>query len=288
MVLTASLSALRAVVWGKTLPASCPDPGWRGRFYALALGGLVQNGLPGHLGVLASAWVLARGGGPPLPAALASLLLAKLLEFGALVTTTACLALLARLRGVGGLMVGPMLWTGFGALALFVVAMAGARTLLPRLARRFHGRWPRLAVALEALTFGLTAIGSPRRLLVGWAFAFLPVLASASAFALALRHVGASSYLLGGGLVVGAVTLTQMVPGLPSSMGLYYFACAATARALGVADEPAAAVAALSHAASGITHVLVGVVSLLVHDGGLRDILRVRDAVRRMATRDAG
>jgi hypothetical protein len=45
------------------------------------------------------------------------------------------------------------------------------------------------------------------------------------------------------------------------------------------------AVAALSHAASNLTHVLVGLVSLLLHHGGLRDVLRVRDAVRRLAAR---
>src|SRR3954454_14755622 len=77
MVLTATLSALRALVWGKTLPAGPgSDPGWRERFHALAFGGLVQNGMPGHLGVLASGWVLSRNGGPAFPAALASLLLA--------------------------------------------------------------------------------------------------------------------------------------------------------------------------------------------------------------------
>src|SRR5436190_676930 len=78
----------------------------------------------GHRGVLASAWVLDRGGGPPFAGSLASLLLAKLLEFGALVATTAALALLAHLRGVGGVIVRPMLWAGVVALVVFVVALA--------------------------------------------------------------------------------------------------------------------------------------------------------------------
>jgi uncharacterized membrane protein YbhN (UPF0104 family) len=70
-----------------------------------------------------------------------------------------------------------------------------------------------------------------------------------------------------------------MTPGLPSSMGLYYFVCATTARALGVSDESAASLAVLSHAASNLTHVLVGIASALGHHQSLREILRVRRAV---------
>jgi hypothetical protein len=289
VLLTATLSALRAVVWGRTLPgpphAPAMDPGWRARFHALALGGLVQNALPGQLGVFASAWVLGRSGGPPLAASLASLLLAKALEFGALVSTAVVMGLIAWRLGVGGVVVRPMLLAGVLAVVVFAVALGGARRLAPRLSRRVAGRFPRLANALDAVASGLAAVGSPGRLVAGWALSFLPVLASAAAYAIALRHVGGHAFLLGGGLLVGAVTLAQMTPGLPTSVGIYYFVCTATARALGVAEEPAAALAALSHAASNLTHVAVGLVSVLAHRGGIREVLRVRDAVRR-ATRD--
>jgi hypothetical protein len=285
MVLAATLSPLRALVWGETLPEG-HHPHWRARFHALAFGALVQNGLPGHLGVLASGWSLRQTDGVPVAAGLASLLVAKLLEFGALVATTCLLAAIAGVRGVGGVVSRPMLLAGLAALLVFVVALAGARRLAPRLAHRLAqaGRFPRLAAALDAVGVGLVAVGSARRLLRGGALAFAPVLASATGFALALRHVGGSSFLLGGGLLVGAVTLTQMVPGLPSSIGLYYFVCTAAARALGVPDEQAAALAALSHAASGATHILVGLVATLAQPGGLRQLLGVRQALRGGAT----
>jgi hypothetical protein len=288
IALTATLSALRAVVWGRTLPL--PDgelglvrtPRWRARFHALALGGLVHNVIPGHLGVLASAWVLSRErGGPPMPAGLASLLLAKLLEFGALFGATVLLALLAHLGGVAALPVRPMLWAGGVALAVFVVALLGARRFAPRLAARLAARhrFPRVVSALHAIAGGLAAVRSPGRLLLGWAAGFLPVLASSLAYGLALRHVGGHAFLLGGGLLVGAVTFSQMTPGLPSSIGLYYLVCAAAARALGVADEEAAAVAVLSHVSQMAGHVLVGVVSAIAHHEGVRDLLRIRAAV---------
>jgi hypothetical protein len=288
VALTATLSALRAIVWGRTLPA--PEPGhdaarvptWRMRFHALALGGLVQNVIPGHLGVLASAWVLSREGRQPLPAALGSLLLAKLLEFGALFAATVLFALIAQYHGVGAVAVRPMLWAGGISLLVFVAALAGARRFAPGLAVRLEarGRFPRAAAALTALADGLVAVRSPRRLLAGWLLAFLPVLASSLAYGLALRHVGGQAFLLGGGLLVGAVTFSQMMPGLPSTIGLYYLVCSATARALGVPDEQAAALAALSHVAQIFSHILVGVGSAVAHHEGLRDLLRVRAAVR--------
>ena len=138
-------------------------------------------------------------------------------------------------------------------------------------------------MVLHAVAGGLAAVHSPRRLLTGWLLGLLPVLASALAYALALRHVGGHGFLLGGGLLVGAVTFSQMTPGLPSSIGLYYLVCAATARGLGVSDESAAALAALSHVAQNIAHILVGAGAAIAHHEGVRDLLRVRAAVRQAA-----
>lgn len=290
VALTATLSALRAMVWGRTLPApepghGAPLPPWRARFHALALGNLVNNIIPGHLGLLASAWVLSREGGPRLPGSLASLLLAKLLEFGALFSVTVLMALIGHLYGIGDLPVRGMLWAGGVATVVFMVALAGARRFAPTLAARLEARrrLPRVAAALHAIAGGLAAVHSPRRLLAGWLVAFLPVMASAVAYGLALRHMGGQSWLLGGGLLLGAVTFSQMTPGLPSSIGLYYLVCAATARSMGVADEQAAALAALSHVANAVTHILVGLGAAIAHHEGLRDLLRVRAAVRRVA-----
>lgn len=284
VVLTGSLSVFRAMVWGRTLPgveAGFRPLPWRVRFHAVALGGLIHNAAPGHLGPLASAWVLSRHGGPPLAASLASLLLAKLLEFGALCGAMVLLALGAHARGVGGVPARPVLIAGFVALAVFVAAMASARRLAPPLAARLdaRGRLPRVSATLRALASGLVAVGRPRHLGAGWSLALGPVLASSLAYGLALRHAGCEEFLLGGGILLGALTLAQMTPGLPSGVGIYYFVCTATARAMGVADEPAAAVAVLSHAATAVTHILVGLVSAAVHHEALRDLRSLRATV---------
>jgi hypothetical protein len=288
IALTATLSALRAIVWGRTLPDDEPGqrPGWRARFHALALGWLVHTVVPGHFGVVASSWVLSRRAGPPLPVALASLLLAKLLEFGALFGVTALLALIAHLAGFAAVPARSMLWAGFIALVLFAGVLAALRPLAPRLADRLvrRRRLPQLATFLRAIATGLAAVHAPGRLLAGWLLSFLPVLASSLAYALALRHMGGHGFLLGGGLLVGAVTFAQMTPGMPSSMGLYYLVCAATARALGVDAEDAAALAALSHLAQNLGHILVGAGAAIAHHQGLRDLLRVRAAVTRITS----
>src|SRR6185295_602141 len=117
---------------------------------------------------------------------------------------------------------------------VFVVALVAAKRFAPSLAARLSARQrlPRLAKALEALAAGLTAVHAPRRLLTGGLLALLPVMVSALAWALALHHVGGRGFLLGGGLMVGAVTFSQLAPGVPGTMGIYYLICAATARAL--------------------------------------------------------
>ena len=283
MVLTATLPVCRAMVWGRTLPGVevgyTPLP-WRVRFHAVALGGLMNNAVPGHLGPLGSAWVLSRHGGPRVAAGLASLLLAKLLEFGALCATMVILALAARARGVAGVPARPVLVAGLVALVVFVLAMASARRLAPALAARLdaRGRLPRLTATLRVLASGLVAVGRPRHLGAGFLLAFGPVVASSLAYGLALGHAGAPDFLVAGGIMLGALTLAQMTPGLPTGVGIYYFVCTATARAMGAPDEAAAAVAVLSHAATVVTHVLVGLISAAAHHEGLRDLFRARGA----------
>ncbi len=284
VALVATLSALRVAVWGRTLPP--PAPRRRVRFHALALGALAHNALPGHLGAPAAAWVLHRCAGTPFGAALSSLLAAKLLEFGALFGATAVLAAAARRRGAEGAPPAGMLWAGLIALTVFSSALVATRSFAPRLGARLGagGRRPRLAAALGSVAEGLTAVGSPRRLLAGAALALGPVLASALAYGLALRHMGVASFLLGGGLLVGALSLAQITPGLPSVVGIYYLVCSATARALGVDDHAAAALALLSHTASVATHILVGLVVALAYHDRLRDVLRLPAAFRRPRT----
>ncbi len=276
MVLAATAPALRAIVWGRTVPA--PVPAWRQRYRALALGGLINNTVPGHLGIFAASWFLFRGTGTPLPAALSSLLLTKLLEFGALVTFTSALAVVAHLRGLHQVPAGPMLAIGFTALVVFTVVLVGARRWAPRLSRRLlaAGRLRRLAAGLDTVAHGLVAVGSPRRLLAGWLLAGGPVVVATMAYGMALWWMGVGPFLLGGGLLLGALTFAQLTPGLPTTVGIYYLVCTSAARALGVEDDRAATLAVLTHVATATTNVLVGLVAALLNHHRLRELFRFR------------
>jgi hypothetical protein len=284
MGLTATLPLLRALVWKRTIPE--PVPSLRARFHALALGGLVHNAAPGRLGAFATAWVLGKQAGTPVSTALTSLLLSKLFEFGALFTISAVLALLARSRGVAGGPAKAVLVAGTVAFVAFGIAIAGARRFAPRLTARWRrrGRWPRLSATLDGLVAGLIAVRSAGRIVGGGALAILPVIAASMAYALALRHMGVDAYLLGGGVLVSAITLGQFTPGLPIGTGVYYFICTSTARALGAGADDAAALAVLSHAATAVTHLLVGIASAAAHHEGLRDLLNIRAALGRATT----
>jgi glycosyltransferase 2 family protein len=265
LVLAAALPVVRAWLWGATLRR--PAPRYGTRFVAIALGALMNNTVPGRLGLLGSAYVLARRSSRPVSEAFGSLLLAKLLEFAAVVCVTG--ALLAAAHAMGFAPPGfarPMV-AGTVALVVFAAAVAVVARWTPRtsLSSTATPRFPRVAALVMGLRSGLDAVGSAPRLAAGFAIGLLSVAIAALGYGLALAHVGAPSGLLGGGLVLGAISLGQLTPALPIGPGLHYAIAAWAARALGVEAAEAAALAALSHAATVVGHLAVGTVTALAN-----------------------
>jgi hypothetical protein len=70
----------------------------------------------------------------------------------------------------------------------------------------------------------------------------------------------------------------QLTPGLPIGVGVHYMVCSWGARELGVSAEHAAALAALTHAATVVVHLLLGVGSALIQRDALRSLLKLRRA----------
>ena len=270
LLLTAALAPLRAVLWGTTLPR--PVPSFGTRLLSIALGGLVHNVLPGRLGLLGSAYVLARRSSGPVAGAFGSLLLAKLLELGALVAVTA--AALGVLSGRGLAAVGFARLIGIGVAALLLLSVGALA--LSRFAPRdvpptaAHARFRRLHLLLGELAAGLSGLGSPRRLVQGFCVGLGPVVAAGLAYGFALERLGAPVGLLGGPLVLAAVTLGQMTPGLPIGAGVHYAVAAWAGRSMGLAAEEAAALAALSHAATVVANLGVGVTAAIARRASCR------------------
>lgn len=265
LLLTAALAPLRAALWGTTLPR--PVPSYGSRLLAIALGGLVHNVLPGRLGLLGSAFVLARRAQRSIPEAFAALLLMKLLELGALVGATTLLLFGLQSRGFEGGKLENLVRAGAVALLIFSGATLALARWVPRdvAAASARPRLQRLMVLLAQLGAGLDAIGSPRRLVAGLLIGLGPVIASSLAFGLALVHMGAPTGLWGGGLLLAAITLAQFTPGLPIGAGVYYAVAAWAARELGVAASDAAALAALTHASTVVAHLSIGLAAALAN-----------------------
>jgi hypothetical protein len=277
VVLTATLPALRALVWKLLLPA--PPPRFRDVYHSVALGGLVHNALPGKMGPLASAWLLGRWASKPFGVMLATLLLAKLLELGAVVTLTGLSAASSASLERGTL--PRILGSGVAVFLVLAVAAVGLRRLAPRWGMRIAHRLPRLGRLLETLGSGLGTMGSRRTVGIGGLAALAPALVSAIAYGVGLHRFGVPGGWLGGGLLLGIITFGQLTPGLPVAMGVYYFLCSWGARQLGAAPDQAAALAVLSHLATVATHLCVGLASAVLHRGALKDVLRLRRQVSR-------
>jgi glycosyltransferase 2 family protein len=279
LLLQAALPALRALMWGFTIPR--PVPSFGVRYHALAVGALVHNTMPARLGLLVTAWFTARRIGRPVVELLSSLLVAKLLEMGALVMAIAATAPFVRTPAsatAGGAALGRTALAGFAVVALLGLLLLALSRLAPRLAVRLHarGRWPRLVKALESVAAGVRGVGSARRLGLGLLASFAPVAAAGLAYGLALAHAGASSGVAGGWLLLGALTLGQFTPGLPVGAGVYMFVCSWAARSLGASDGAAAAVAVLSQLGAVAANLGVGAVSATLYRRELREILRWR------------
>lgn len=278
-LLSATLPALRALAWKHTLPGTASSYG--DRYHAVALGGLLQNLLPGHLGPVGSALFLGRRLDRPFASLLASFLLVKWLELAGIVAT-AGIAVMWPIDWAGRATVRRLVGAGAGVCAVLAVVLVLVARFTPawveRLERRGRLLW--LAGALDSLADGLGAIGSARRLAGAAMAAWLPVVASGLAYGLALRAIGAGPGVLGGWPLLAAITLAQVTPGLPIGTGVYYFVCAWGARELGVEASAAAALAVLSHATTAVVNLLVGAVSALVHRRFFGELLAWRRARR--------
>ncbi|MDR0966471.1 MAG: flippase-like domain-containing protein [Myxococcales bacterium] len=272
----AAVLPLRALSWGLALGPRRAPP-FRERYHAVAAGAFVHNALPGQLGDLCRAQLAARRHGLPLFEGFGSALVCKLFEFLALIALVGISCLLTTAgAGLHGLDSAVLIAAAlFGVLAALSWSLARWTGPLARWLEA-RGRLPRLRGVLENLGKGLAPIRSLRqsgRL----ALASLgPVVAPALGYGLALSALGVPNGLLLGPLLLGAITLSQFNVGLPIGVGMYYLSASWAARALGVPDGDAAALALLTHLTTVITHLAVGFVSIVLYRVRLRDFLPSR------------
>lgn len=283
-LLAALVLPLRALQWQKTLPREVP---WRERYHLVAIGAFVHNVVPGKLGDVTRAFLMARTQGLPFATSLGSVVVAKLMEFAALMLLVGVswlgpvrLSAPGLERSLGVAVAGSLV------LVFLVTAMAHFSSPLGEALRR-RARLPRLQRFLGQVSAGLGAARSLRRLIVALAYSAPIVMATALAYGIVLAGIGVERGVLAGPLVLGAITVGQTTVGVAAGTGAYYFVAAWAARSLGASAEDAAAFAALSHVGTLGTQVVLGGISVWRRKIRIRD-LRKGGSLARTAAHDLG
>lgn len=258
-LLTATMVPFRAWQWQRTLSRRVP---FKERYHLVAISGLVNNIVPGKLGDVLRAFLLARRENLPFVRVLGSVAVCKLLEFAALMLLVAVSFLgpfgqtMARFRSA----LVPALIVCLVLVAVVVLLAHYAGALAVALARRH--KLPKLQHALIHIGDGLGTAKSFRGMFVALAYSVGPVLAPALAYGIGLHGLGIRGGVFAGAVVLGALSLGQTVVVVPAGMGIYYFITGWAARSLGATDQQAAAYAALTHVSTVLTQMLMGAISL--------------------------
>lgn len=260
-LLTAAVIPLRALQWQRTLQRHVP---FKERYHLVAIGAFCNNAVPGKLGDVIRAFLLARSETLPFVQGLGSVIVCKLLEFAALMLLVALSFLgpfgrtMSRFSGA----LVPAMVACFALVALVVVLAHWSRPLAHALERRH--RWPKIRALLLETSEGLGTARTFRGMAVALLFSVGPVLAPALAYGLGLHGLGISGGLFAGAVVLGAIALGQSAIGVPVGMGMYYFVTSWAARSLGATPEQAAAYATFTHLTTVVTQVGIGAVSLWI------------------------
>jgi glycosyltransferase 2 family protein len=280
VALAATLPALRALVWRGVLPPPPPRPA--DAYHATALGVLVHNAVPGKLGPLAAAWVLARVARRPFAPAFSSQVVAKLVELGAIVVVGATAAALRESPAA----IGHVVVAGAALFAILSSAAVALALGAPRASAWLARRLPRAGAALAALGEGIVGAGSPARLATAFALAVLPAVTAAAAYALPLSALGVREPLAAGALLVSVIAFGQLTPGLPVGAGVYWSLAAWAARQLGASAEDAAALAILTHVGMVVVGLAVGGASAIARRADVAELFRRRREVERLAAEE--
>jgi hypothetical protein len=127
---------------------------------------------------------------------------------------------------------------------------------------RRASRWPRAAELATKLRGGLAVASRPRTLVEALALSAVAWGATLLAFAAAGQAVGLELRIGEAALLSSGVALASAIPSGPGYLGTYELAAVKIAEALGLAPEPAFAMALLVHASILIVTSVGGVIAL--------------------------
>jgi glycosyltransferase 2 family protein len=249
-------------------------PSWR----AVTVGMLAQTILPARLGEAARAVAIIKDGDVPAPVAVGALALGRVLDLVALLAVTCAPPLVL---GLSAAAAGPVRTAAsIGSLAALVL-LVGLIWFYRRrkaAARAADGLRPWLGRLLGGLAEGLSALGSPVRLLVA-ALTSLAIPATVAAcYAAAARGFDIALPSGGALVMVAAVFLAIAVPSAPSAVGVYHAVAGWVLGRFGAAPAAAAAFAITTHAIGVVEFIVLGGISFVQLGGKLRGDTLTRPA----------
>lgn len=258
--------AVRALRWRGILEPLAPLP-LPTVAASLLVGYLANNVLPARLGEVVRSHHLGNRTGVSRASVLGTVVVERVVDTGVLVAIASGAILLLAVRGV---LAGVML-VGLGLTGLLVAGLALALAVhrLPFAERVITavGRWPALRSAAARLRDGLAVAGRPRTMLPAIGRSVAAWGATIVAFAVAGQAIGVEMTWGQAALLASGTALATAIPAGPGNLGTFELAAIEVAKAIGIAADPAFALALLVHVAILVVTTVGGMAALLVARG---------------------
>ncbi|HXU70075.1 MAG TPA: lysylphosphatidylglycerol synthase transmembrane domain-containing protein [Polyangia bacterium] len=239
------------------------EPRWRAAWQSVTVGMMMQNILPARLSEAARVVALVRADDVRASTVTGALVLGRILDLAALLIVT-CVPSIA--LGLAAANTRAMhIFAAVGS----IVAAAMVALLVVFYRRRAataawaHARGKWLGHLVEGFADGLSALGSPARLVEASLSTLAIPIALAATYGSALFAFGLGGLPTGTTLVlVAAILFAIAIPSAPSSVGVFHAVATWTLTALGAAPARAAAFALVTHAIGVVTFIGLGAIAL--------------------------
>jgi glycosyltransferase 2 family protein len=239
---------MRALRWQR-LVAPIGHVGFLPMLGYLLIGYLANNVLPARLGELVRSHYLGDREGLSRTTTLGTVVVERVVDFVVVVAIASAAILVLSVRGIvaNAVLVGVAL----AALLAAGIAVGVAAHRLPGAERIavIASRWPRLTDLAGKLRGGLAVAGKPRTLGEALVLSLLAWGATVLAFAAAGQAVGIELTIGQASLLAAGVALVTAIPAGPANLGTFELAAVEIAKAVGVPQHEAFAIALLVHAA---------------------------------------
>jgi hypothetical protein len=233
---------------------------------SLLVGYLANNVLPARLGELVRSHHLGDRTNVSRASILGTVVVERVVDTGVLVAIASSAIVVLAVRGIvaSAVLMG-LAATGLLVAGLGIALVAHRLPFADRVIAAVDG-WPALGRAAVRLRGGLAVAGRPRTMAaaIGWSVAAWG--ATIVAFAAAGQAIGVELTWGQAALLAAGVSLVTAIPAGPGYVGTFELAAVEIARAVGVAADPAFALALLVH----------GVILLVTTVGGVTAYLATR------------